>query len=249
MDGGFSRRVLQTSAKQGSRQRCSPGIGRGNEHDARPCGSRHRNRADPRLSPKSAVPPRTAVVQTLAIRLLPVLGAWTDQVCSGRDRLRSDRASSSTSRKRSSPSLLVIRSSMSPCSAVVESVRLAAAPRRCLAPVRQGATGHVGDIADQPVAPLATTVGDVVAISPALASPDLMLEAQPPAQPQQCSRDPWKIRGVATTPCHLLDLSHFTLLSPRSRSHFFVFEKSPCLLPYLRPKDTSRRPIFSDPDL
>jgi hypothetical protein len=56
-DGEFTRRVLQTSAKQGSRQRCSPGIGRGNEHNARPCGSRHRNRA---------------------IRLLPVLGAWTD---------------------------------------------------------------------------------------------------------------------------------------------------------------------------
>jgi hypothetical protein len=70
-------------ADRGSPQRCSPGIGRGNEHDARPCGCRHRNRADPRLSPKSAVPPRTAVVQTLAIRLLPVLGAWTDQVGSG----------------------------------------------------------------------------------------------------------------------------------------------------------------------
>jgi hypothetical protein len=54
------------------------------------------NRAHPRLSPKSAVPPRTAFLQTLAICLLPVLDTWTDQVCSCRGGLRSDRASSST---------------------------------------------------------------------------------------------------------------------------------------------------------
>ena len=71
------------------------------------------------------------VVQTLAIRLLPAFGAWTDQVCSGRDRLRSDSASWSTSRKRFSLNL-------SPCSALVKSVRLAAAPCRCSGRVRQG---------------------------------------------------------------------------------------------------------------
>jgi hypothetical protein len=112
--------------------------------------------------PKSAVPPRTAVVQTLAI-LLPVLGAWTDQVVSGRYRLRNDRASSSTSRKRSNPPLLgdQIKHVAMPGRGGVGAFAGGTLPLS--GPVRQAATGHVGDIADQPVAPLATTVGDVVA--------------------------------------------------------------------------------------
>jgi hypothetical protein len=56
-------------------------------HD-QPLDDGRRNRADPRLSPKSAASRRTAVVQTLAIRLLPVLCAWTDQAGSVRDGLR-----------------------------------------------------------------------------------------------------------------------------------------------------------------
>jgi hypothetical protein len=62
-----------------SRQRCSPGIGRGNEHDAAPM------RLPPPQSRGSAIVPEIACAtansrrMTPANRLLPVPRSWTDQ--------------------------------------------------------------------------------------------------------------------------------------------------------------------------
>ena len=84
----------------------------------------------------------------------------------GRGRPRKCRASSRVSRRVSSLRLAAIRSSRSPYSPVAESVQWPAAPLPVSGSAKadeQAAARRVVDVADQPVATLAATVGEIMA--------------------------------------------------------------------------------------
>ena len=89
---------------------------------------------------------------------------WSDSG-SDRGRLRKRRASSATSWKSTRPQLSRITSSRSPCSPVAASVHLPAGalPVSAFQPDEHRAAGRVPDVADQPVAAVATAVGEIVA--------------------------------------------------------------------------------------
>jgi hypothetical protein len=82
-----------------------------------------------------------------------------------RGRLRKDRASSSTSHRRSNPRFREMRSIRSPCWPVAASVHLPAAPFPLSGPVRRTNRLRPGvpDVADDPVATPAAAVGEVMA--------------------------------------------------------------------------------------